>query len=94
MNTFSHAMLVYQAGIANVFRTDHNAPELEGRNAVRLLQGDFRACEFFAKGLATAGVLVRAAHCNRAGDITDVDWSCTLEDALFFEKMCLGQLAA
>ena len=82
------AVLVYQAGIANVFAvTAFNMADY-GRNAVRLLQADFRACEWFAKGLAAAGYLVASAHCNQAGDIAHAKWSDELPDAPFFDKMC------
>lgn len=71
------AMLVYQAGIANVFEV--SAFNLEGyggygRNARRLLQSDFRTCEAFARGLAAAGVIVRSCGCNRPGDVANLAW--------------------
>lgn len=69
------AMLVYQAGIANVFEVESFNLSNFGREAKRLLQGDFRSCEMFANGLAAAGVLVSTAACNRAGDIIDATWS-------------------
>ena len=53
-----NAVLVYQAGIANVFSvTCFNASPF-GRDAKRLIQSDFRTCESFALGLASAGVHV------------------------------------
>jgi len=80
------AVLVYQAGIANVFAVDCLNMADYGRNAVRLMQADFRACENFARGLAAAGVIVASAQCNQAGDIVDSHWSEDLEDAPFSDK--------
>ena len=80
------AMLVYQAGIANVFAvTAFNLADF-GRNARRLLQSDFRTCESFARGLAAAGTLVSSAHCNQAGDIAGSVWSEDLDGAPFSGK--------
>jgi hypothetical protein len=85
---FDRAVLVYQAGIANVFAvTCFNMADF-GRDAKRLLQGDFRSCEYFARGLATAGILVASAHCNQAGDIINAHWSTDLEEAPFCDKFC------
>jgi len=97
------AMLVYQAGIANVFEVDCFNLSSFGRNAKRLLQSDFRTCEAFVSGLAHAGYYVATAHCNMAGDIKDQKWSFDLNDAPFSDKfrpvwvgvnpnICLGQL--
>jgi hypothetical protein len=77
------AFLVYQTGIANVFQVKCMNLASYGRNAVRLMQADFRSCENFARGLSTAGALVRTAHCNMAGDIVDETWSQDLETAPF-----------
>ena len=63
------AILVYQAGIANVFRQD--AP---GLPKTRLLQGTFGQAEMFARGLKAAGVVTEVAYCNEAGDIMDSRW--------------------
>ncbi len=68
------AVLVYQAGIANVFQVDCLNMANYGRNAKRLMQGDFRTCESFARGLVAAGVTVASAGCNQAGDIVDAKW--------------------
>ncbi len=66
--------LVYQAGIANVFRVDaFSLSKFTGRT--RMLQSDFRSCEAFACGMEAAGAEVRSAGCNMAGDITLQDWS-------------------
>lgn len=79
------AVLVYQAGIANVFKvTSFNLADY-GRDAERLMQGDFSSCENYARGLRAAGVNVKVAHCNMAGDIACQRWSENLEDAPFRE---------
>ena len=80
------AMLVYQAGIANVFSVSSFNVADYGRDARRLLQSDFRTCENFARGLAAAGVIVRTAACNRAGDIADEKWSLNLEEQPFSDQ--------
>jgi hypothetical protein len=80
------AMLVYQAGIANVFQVEAFNLSPFGREAKRLMQADFRTCEAFAKGLAAAGALVSTAHCNQAGDIAGRTWSENLEEAPFSDK--------
>ena len=81
------AMLVYQAGIANVFAVKSFNLANYGRDAVRLSQSDFRSCEMFAWGLAAAGVVVRSAACNMAGDIKDQMWSEDLVSAPFNRDM-------
>lgn len=80
------AFLVYQAGIANVFAVDCLNLASFGREAKRLLQSDFRSCESFARGLAAAGVIVRTAACNQAGDIVDSKWSEDLDSQPFSES--------
>lgn len=81
------AMLVYQAGIANVFEVESFNLSDYGRNARRLLQHAFLPCEYFARGLKAAGVTVRVAHCNQAGDITNATWSEDMGEALFRESI-------
>ena len=80
------AVLVYQAGIANVFQVEtlNFAPNEAGRK--RLAQSDFRTCEAFARGLAAAGWTVASAHCNMAGDVTLQRWSANLDQAPFSDK--------
>jgi hypothetical protein len=79
-------VLVYQAGIANVFRvTSFNLADY-GRDAVRLVQSDFRSAEAFARGLAAAGGIVKSAACNRAGDITHEKWTDDLDSQPFSDK--------
>jgi hypothetical protein len=81
-----YAMLVYQAGLANVFEVDRFAIKPEHRNAKRLKQADFSACENFANGLAAAGTLVVTAACNMAGDIADREWAFDLDEQPFSDK--------
>jgi hypothetical protein len=79
------AVLVYQGGIANVFRVKSFNLSDYGRDAERLLQSDFRHCEHFAHGLAAAGVHVGTAACNEAGDIAHSKWTREL-DAVPFSR--------
>jgi hypothetical protein len=71
-----HIVLVFQGGLANVFKVDRFSalPERRGHTA-RLYQGDFRAAEFFATGAGYAGARVKTAHCEQAGDIANAIWS-------------------
>jgi hypothetical protein len=85
--TVRRAFLVYQAGIANVFSVSAFNLAPYGRNARRLYQGDFRGALNFARGLGAAGVTVRTAHCNEAGDIAGRTWSDDLESAPFSDQL-------
>lgn len=78
--------LVYQAGIANVFRVDCFNLSPDGRNARRVVQGDFHTCEAIAYGMAMAGAIVHSLACNRAGDVADAQWSEDLDSQPFAEK--------
>lgn len=80
------AVLVYQAGIANVFSVSSFNMSDFGRDARRLLQADFHSCECFARGLVAAGALVASAQCNQAGDISHSRWSEDLDSAPFSES--------
>lgn len=80
------AVLVYQAGIANVFEVAAFNMSDYGREARRLIQADFRTCESFARGLVAAGASVTSAHCNRAGDVAECHWSEDLDAAPFSDK--------
>ena len=84
----TRAVLVYQAGIANVFQVESFNMANYGRDARRLLQSDFRTCEAFARGLVAAGVRVTSAACNRAGDVADALWSEDLGEQPFSDKFC------
>ncbi len=81
------AMLVYQAGIANLFAVKAFNLSDCGRNARRLYQGDFRTAEAMARGLGLAGCIVRSAHCNQAGDIGGAHWSEDMDGAPFADHM-------
>jgi len=76
-------MLVYQAGIANVFRVDCFNVNPNGRKEERLLQGAFATCQDFAHGCAAMGAVVRTCHCNMAGDIARQQWNLDLDNAPF-----------
>ena len=79
-------VLVYQAGIANVFEVDSLNMSDYGRNAKRLMQADFRSCENFALGMKAAGCVVATAGCNMAGDIARQKWTTDLESLPFSDK--------
>ena len=81
-----YAFLVYQCGIANVFSVECLNLSKHGREARRLIQSDFHTCEMFARGLQTAGVIVKTAACNQAGDISDSTWTENLDKQPFSEK--------
>lgn len=81
------AMLVYQAGIANVFEVECLNLAPFGRNARLVYQGDFRGAENVAHGMGYAGATVRSAACNEAGNIRARTWSDDLESAPFHTKM-------
>lgn len=81
------AMLVYQAGIANVFEVDCFNLSGFGRNAKRLVQGSFAHCINFAQGLGAAGVIVATAACNKAGNIVDAHWTDDLDSQPFSEHL-------
>jgi hypothetical protein len=81
------AVIVYQSGIANVFRvTSFNMADY-GREAARLIQADFRTCENFARGLRAAGVTIRVGSCNQAGDIANSLWTAGVEDCPFRDSV-------
>ena len=77
------AVLVYQAGIANVFEVASFNLSDYGRDAKRILQASFHTCETFARGLGHAGYLVGTASCNKAGDITGLPWTKGTTDCPF-----------
>lgn len=88
-------MLVYQAGIANVFRVAvfNLAADAGGladgdRQAQRIYQGDFRTAESICYGMGLAGAIVRSAACNRAGDIAGQTWTEDLDAQPFSDKFC------
>jgi hypothetical protein len=79
-------MLVYQVGIANVFRVECANLAPDGRNALRVYQGDFKTGEAIARGAGIAGAIVHTAACNQVGDISDATWTDDLEAQPFSEK--------
>ena len=79
-------MLVYQVGIANLFRVQSFNLADYGREAVRVYQGDFRTAEAMARGALLAGAGVRVAACNEAGDIAERTWSDDLEEQPFSDE--------
>ena len=80
-------MLVYQAGIANVFEVDCFNLAPYGREARRVMQHAFRPCEDFCRGAAHAGAIVRTAFCNQAGDIAGATWDEDHEGAPFSDQI-------
>jgi hypothetical protein len=78
-----YAMVVYQGGIGNVFEVECLNLAPFGRNARRLYQGTMDGAALFGRALGSAGVVVRSAHCNEAGDIAGARWSDDLADAPF-----------
>jgi hypothetical protein len=80
------AFLVYQGPIANVFAVEALNLSDYGREAQRLMQSDFLSCENFARGLAAAGVIVRTAGCNQAGEIARAKWTEDLASLPFSDK--------
>ena len=83
------AVLVYQAGIANVFQVASFNLSDYGRDAKRLYQGDFNSATMFAKGLAASGMQVKTAACNQAGDIQGATWSEDLEEQPFSDSFVI-----
>lgn len=85
------AVLVFQGGMANVFAVESFNMTDYGRDARRLLQGDFQTCSWYARGLADGGAEVRAAWCNMAGDIVREHWNDDFESDQppFFRDVCI-----
>lgn len=61
--------LVYQCGIANVFRCSKAESEGSSIRYERLLQGDYRTAETFCRGLLETGAAVSVWHSDVAGDV-------------------------
>lgn len=80
------AVLVYQAGIANVFAVESFNLSDYGRDATRLLQSDFSTCAAFARGMKAAGTQVKVCGCNMAGDVTRAHWTDNLDELPFSDK--------
>ena len=84
-------VLVYQAGIANVFEVEYPTLSLTERGKTRrLLQHAFSLCEWYAQGLRDSGEgrtsTLLVAHCNMAGDIALQDWSADVENMPFRDQ--------
>lgn len=80
------AILVYQGGLANVFAVtgfDNN----NSRDAVRLCQGTFNQCLWYATALGRAGTIVRTMGCNVAGDCSDCVWTKDPSSLPFSDKL-------
>lgn len=75
-------ILVYQTGIANLFRVPSFDSYTEGANK-RVYQGSFRTAEAMARGALLAGAEVRVASCNHAGDIAELVWAQGMSDCPF-----------
>lgn len=90
---FARYALVYQAGIANVFRIGNDL-DPHGEDTVvaddqyptRIRQGAFSSCEDFCAGLVERGAKVYALHCNMAGDVAFQNWSWDLSEAPWNEN--------
>lgn len=69
--------LVYQSGIANVFKCQIHPRQTNADSSKRqrVLQGDFRQCGNFCFGLAEMGARIVPAWCNQAGDISALLWN-------------------
>jgi len=80
------AVLVYQCGIANVFRVESYNLADYGRDAERLTQHCFAHCEAFAQGLVEAGWGVKSAACKQAGDIAKARWTDDLDAQPFSDR--------
>jgi len=79
-------MLVYQAGLANVFKVESANLSDFGRDAKRVFQGDFRSAEAIAYGAGMAGAIVHSVACNQAGDIAKSQWTDDLEAQPFSDQ--------
>lgn len=86
-------VLVYQAGLANVFRVQSfTLAAGEERGAERVMQHAFGPCEWYARGLQAAGARVRVAACNMAGDVNLQDWTDDLVGQPFSDSFRCGGL--
>jgi hypothetical protein len=80
------AVLVFQAGIANVFaltrQKDDDGIAYPGAPTLRrrVLQCDFQTASTYCRGLRDAGAKVRCAWCNECGDIIERKWSFNFDE--------------
>ncbi len=75
-------ILVYQGGLANLFRVPSFDSYTEGANK-RVYQGPFHVAETMARGAMLTGAQVRVASCNHAGDIAELVWAQGMSDCPF-----------
>ncbi len=61
--------LVYQCGIANVFRVTQAECEGSSPHYERIVQADYRSAEWFCRGVLEAGADVSVWHSDVAGDV-------------------------
>lgn len=66
--------LIYQYGIANLYRVKDFVPERASREAQRVYQGDFQTAEAMARGAGLAGAIIRSGCCMSAGDASLMNW--------------------
>lgn len=71
----ARAVLVYQGHIANVFTVVGSNILPAGRRCIRLCQGTYEQCVWYACGLGRAGVRVTTAACLTNGDAALADWT-------------------
>lgn len=79
-------MLVYQAGLANVFCVESFTLKPEGRNALRILQTDFSSAQVFCHGVTAGGGEIRVAGLNEAGNIADRVWTADRDSLPFRDQ--------
>ena len=79
--------LVYQAGIANVFKVDSfGCLRAKRGKQARWCQSSFHSCEWFCRGVIAAGGELKTYSCNRAGDVADCTWTAGLDDCPFRDE--------
>lgn len=82
--------LVYQAGIANVFKITEIS--LTEKVRERVYQGDFKSAENLVRGAKMAGAQTAVFACNMAGDIAKQNWTCNLDIQPFSDKFQCSDL--
>lgn len=83
----SRVVLVYQAGVANVFEVDCFNMRASGRSFTKRIKlGSFRECETYCQGLSDSGIIVKTVGCNQPGDISGLNWTENLEQLPFHDE--------
>lgn len=82
--------LVYQTGIANVFKITEVSPTENVRQLI--LQSDFHTAETLVRGAKMAGAKTAVFACNMAGDITNQNWTCNLDSQPFSKEFRCSDL--